>query len=310
MRTLTKLATALRTLDQSDSESVQHVALLPGLSTERLSARPFVRWAGGKTRLLSAILPHLPDRFAIYHEPFLGSGAVFFAIRSRPAKHFFLSDLNEDLINVWTVVRDRPQDFYRALKKYVGKDSERDYYEIRDGALPRVTITRAARFFYLNQTAWNGLWRVNRWGVFNVPWGNRPFRCIDQDTLKNVSTALRGISIEAADVRDSLKRATAGDLVYLDPPYLPISDTSKFSGYTERRFRVHDLVELSDHCRELTKKGVHWVLSNRDNPMMREIFSHAKIVSFTTRRSVAAQNRRNIQPKESPEVIIIGGPPS
>ena len=297
---------AFRTFENSNVPQSDHVALHPALSAERFAARPFLRWAGGKSRLLPAILPHLPEKFANYHEPFLGSGAVFFAVRPRPAKHFFLSDLNEDLINIWLVVRDQPQQFHKALKKYVGKNFESDYYLVRDGIVPREMVARAAWFFYLNQTAWNGLWRVNRWGVFNVPWGDRPFRSIELDTLRYLSTALCGISIELADFRASLQRTKAGDLVYLDPPYLPISDTSKFSGYTERRFRAPDLEELSECCRELTKKGVYWVLSNRDNPLMRRLFAHARIIPFTTRRSVAAQNRRNIQPKESPEVIIIG----
>jgi len=217
--------------------------------------------------------------------------------------------LNLELINLWQIVRDRPKEFLAQLEPYRGKDSEEDYYSIRDGKEPKGRLQRAARFFYLNQTAWNGLWRVNRWGVFNVPWGARPFRGIDPRALRACSASLQGVAVERVDFRQALRQAEAGDFVYLDPPYLPISDTSKFSGYTEKRFRAADLAELAEECRSLTKRGVFWLLSNRDNALTRELFSHAHVVPFTTRRSVAAQNRRDVQPKDSPEVLVIGNPP-
>jgi len=272
-----------------------------------ITARPFLRWAGGKTRLLSCLLPYVPARFANYHEPFLGAAAVFFAVANRATEQCYLSDLNQDLINAWIVARDRPKEFIKALRRFEGRDSEAEYYRIRD-ASPRGEVQRAARFFYLNQTSWNALWRVNRFGVFNVPWGARPFRGISPQELLTVSAFLRGVKIANKDFRESLKSARKGDFVYLDPPYLPISDTSKFSGYTERRFRVTDLAELADCCRDLSARGVRWVLSNRDNARVRQLFSFARIVSLTTRRSVAAQNRRDIEPTDSPEAIIIGGP--
>ena len=268
------------------------------------NARPFVRWAGGKTRLLDAILPYVPTHFRNYHEPFLGSGAMFFAVRERATGVCLLSDLNGELINAWNVVRTRPDELLRALESYRERNSERDYYCIRS-ASPRSMVERAARFFYLNQTAWNALWRVNRWGVFNVPWGARNFRGFDPGELRLARRALAGVGIIEQDFRAALQKASAGDFVYLDPPYLPISDTSKFSGYTEKRFRIADLKELAGICHSLSERGVRWVLSNRDTPLVRELFSHSEIVRFTTRRSVAAQNRRNVQPADSPEVIIV-----
>ncbi len=268
---------------------------------------PFLRWAGGKSRLLSKILPHVPFQFRCYHEPFLGAGAVFFAVANRASGQCHLADLNDELINTWTIVRDRPDQFLRALKKYEGKNSESEYYEIRGDSHANVVL-RAARFFYLNQTSWNSLWRVNRWGVFNVPWGDRPFRGIAREELLQASRALEDVSISHQDFRESLKRPRRGDFVYLDPPYLPVSDTSKFSGYTERRFRAADLGELAELCRRLSARGVSWVLSNRDTPKVRELFSFASIIRLTTRRSVSAQNRRDIQPVDSPETIIVGKP--
>ncbi|HTT95136.1 MAG TPA: Dam family site-specific DNA-(adenine-N6)-methyltransferase [Solirubrobacterales bacterium] len=267
---------------------------------------PFLRWAGGKTRLLRHLLPYVPERFDGYFEPFLGGGAVFFATRQRAGGPIVLSDLNEELVNIWRTVRDEPDGFLEALVFYEGKNDEASYYEVREADAPAEPIQRAARFAYLNQTAWNGLWRVNRWGRFNVPWGNRPFRGYEAEAIGDLSAVLQEVEIELADFRDILGQPKRGDFVYLDPPYLPVSDTSKFSGYTEKRFRAADLEELASICRELTKNGVAWVLSNRDTPLVRELFADHEIVRMTTRRSVAAQNRRDIEPSQSPEAIVVG----
>jgi DNA adenine methylase len=272
------------------------------------TVRPFLRWAGGKTRLVPRLAPHFPTAFAGYFEPFLGGGAVFFAAGRRAGSRVVLADLNEELVNVWTLVRDEPRALLAAAGAYAGKDTEADYYVIRDGPAPTDPVERAARFLYLNQTAWNGLWRVNRWGRFNVPWGARPFRGIADGELLGVSELLAAVEIRLADFREVLAEPGDGDFVYLDPPYLPVSDTSKFHGYTEKRFRRPDLAALAEVCRELSARGARWVLSNRDTPLVRELFFDAEIIALTARRSVAAQNRRDIEPADSPEVIIVGQP--
>jgi DNA adenine methylase len=276
----------------------------PYLGPVRSLVKPFLRWAGGKTRLLPTILPFVPDSFNRYHEPFLGSGALFFAIRDRAA-HAYLSDLNSELVNLWQVMKENPLPFLKLLESFAPRQGEEAYYEIRQQR-PRASIQRAARFFYLNQTSWNGLWRENKFGVYNVPWGARAFRGIERPFALAVSSALHRTTIERQDFRDALAKAKKGDFVYLDPPYLPVSDTSKFSGYNGQRFRLADLEVLAAECAKLTKKGVYWVMSNRDSEAVRSLFSHAEIVSFTTRRSVAAQNKRDVQPKDSPEVIVYG----
>jgi DNA adenine methylase len=277
---------------------------LPGLEPEQ-TVKPFLRWAGGKTRLMQALLPHFPAQFASYHEPFLGGGSVFFSVRHRATSEVFLSDLNTELINAWQVVRDFPEEFLLNLEPYTFRTGEEGYYSVREEA-PTDPIERAARFFYLNQTSWNSLWRVNRWGVFNVPWGAREFRGIGNSELQVVSTALQPVLIEEMDFREALERPKRGDFVYLDPPYLPISDTSKFAGYTEKRFRVASLAELATCCERLSARGVSWVMSNRDTTTVRELFSFAKLFALTTKRSVAAQNRRDVEPSASPEIIVIG----
>lgn len=269
--------------------------------------RPFLKWAGGKTRLLARILPHVPETFDNYHEPFLGGGAMFFAVRERATGTAHLHDLNDVLVNVWLHVRDDPSALLEALEYYREHDSKDFFYEQRT-AEPDTRVEQAARFIYLNQTAWNGLWRVNRWGQFNVPWGQRPFRGLDEDVMYRTSDALIGATVTADDFRATLEKPRAGDFVYLDPPYLPLSDTSKFFLYTEKRFRAPDLAELASICADLTERGVSWIMSNRDTEQVRELFGDHTIVRFTTRRSVAAQNRRDVEAAHSPEALVIGGP--
>lgn len=287
--------------------STPNVLWLPGLEPAEIgkATKPFLRWAGGKTRLLHALLPHFPSGFKSYHEPFLGGGSVFFAVRHRAAGSYFLSDSNSELINTWQVVREAPKAFLEAIESYRRRDGKKNYYIIRREA-PEDPVSRAARFFYLNQTAWNSLWRVNRWGVFNVPWGARFFRGIDPADLLAVSSVLHAARIDELDFREALERPRRGDFVYLDPPYLPVSDTSKFAGYTEKRFRLASLADLAACCEQLSRRGVFWVLSNRDTPIVRKLFSFGRVVALTARRSVAAQNRRNVEPAASPEVIIVG----
>lgn len=272
----------------------------------RTSARPFLKWVGGKTRLLPRLVPYVPASFADYHEPFLGGGAMFFAVQERMSGMPHLHDLNEELVNAWQCLQQDPSGLLRAMEHYLVNDSKTFYYEQRSAA-PQTCVDRAARFIYLNQTSWNGLWRVNRWGGFNVPWGDRPFRGLTEETVYRVSELLIGASITSNDFRVALQKPQAGDFVYLDPPYLPISDTSKFYLYTQRRFRLPDLEQLADLCQGLTDRGVMWMMSNRDTQNVRDLFPRETIIRFTARRGVAAQNRRDVEATNSPEVLIVGG---
>ena len=228
---------------------------------------------------------------------------MFFAVRDRATGPVHLADLNEDLINAWRAVRDH--DLLQLFSEYKRHDSESFFYEQRL-LQPIDPLEQAARFIYLNQTAWNGLWRVNQRGEFNVPWGQRSFRGIAKSDLCAYQAVLQLASLHVEDFREALTRPRKGDFVYLDPPYLPLSDTSKFFFYTEKRFREPDLRELAEWCQDLSRREVSWVLSNRDTPLVRELFDHAHIVGLTTRRSVAAQNHRDVESIDSPEVIVVG----
>jgi DNA adenine methylase len=279
-----------------------------------LAARPFVRWAGGKSRLLPQIMPYLPQRMTNYYEPFLGGGAVYFAVQDRIAGTAHLADLNEHLVAAWVAMRDHQDELRPLLAWYKERDSSDFYYEVR-ASQPEGLVARAARFLYLNGTSWNHLWRENsKTGAMNVPWGNRPFKGFDDATLRAIQRSLRKTEVIAADFRQVLAGAQPGDFVYLDPPYLPIytrpgvekEPTSKFNKYTAKVFGQSDLEDLARICSDLSRRDVTWVMSNRDTEGVRALFPSANIVGFTARRSLAAQSKREVEAHESPEALIIG----
>lgn len=277
--------------------------------------KPFIRWAGGKSRLLPRILPHVPTRIKNYYEPFLGGGAVFLACANRVTGRAYLADLNEHLIAAWIAVKDHQSELRTLLEWYMKNDSKDFYYEVRSTIAPSCLVEKGARFLYLNGVSWNHLWRENsRTGAMNVPWGDRRFKGIDDITMKVIGDMLIKADIVASDFRSVLVAASPGDFVYLDPPYLPVysrpdiekEPTAKFNKYTAKTFEMPDLIELAGICAELSRRGVQWVMSNRDTTSVHSLFPDAEILSFTTHRSLAAQSRREVEAHQSPEAIIIG----
>lgn len=284
--------------------------LAPATST----VKPFIRWAGGKTRLLTRLLPHVPASFENYHEPFVGGGAMFLALRGRIEGTAFLADLNEHLVAAWIALRDHQHELASLLEWYRTCDSKDFYYQVR-AAAPVALAERAARFLYLNGTSWNHLWRENsKTGAMNVPWGARPFKGFDADALLAIQSALAGAQVENIDFREALDRARPRDFVYLDPPYLPVftnaherEATSKFNKYTAKVFDPADLKDLAAICEDLSRRGVMWMMSNRDTAQVRELFGDfSEVIGFTAQRSVAAQSQREVEAKHSPEAIVIG----
>lgn len=276
--------------------------------------KPFIRWAGGKSRLLPRILPHVPANIENYYEPFLGGGAVFLACAARVSGRAYLADLNDHLVAAWVAMRDYQTELRPLLDWYLANDSKEFYYKIRSTA-PSCPVERAARFLYLNGVSWNHLWRENsRTGAMNVPWGDRRFKDIDYATMRTIGNILAKADIVAADFREVLDGATRGDFVYLDPPYLPIftrpsvekEPTAKFNKYTAKTFEMNDFIELAEICTDLSRRGVLWVMSNRDTASICDLFPDAEIIRFTTHRSLAAQSRREVEAHLSPEAIIVG----
>jgi DNA adenine methylase len=259
----------------------------------RTLPRPILKWVGGKTQLLEQMKPLLPKTFNRYFEPFVGGAAVFFDLRAqRPDTTCFLSDVNAELVSCYRAVRDDVESVIRALGKHV-YDSDH-YYEVRardPNKLP--TAQRAARTIYLNKTGYNGLYRVNRSGQFNVPFGRftNPLFC-DEDNLRACSRAFAGVSIEHGDFSAVVKNAKKGDFVYFDPPYVPLSPTSDFTAYIPGGFGEVEQRKLGKVFAALAKKGVHVMLSNSDTPLVREIYADFDIQVVFASRSVNSNAAR------------------
>ena len=240
--------------------------------------RPFLKWAGGKRRQLQDISAAFPARFGRYFEPFLGGGAVMFHVLSaHPGSACRASDANPELIATYETMRDGVEDLVRLLQVHADGDAAggRDYYYSVRENVPDGKAERAARMIFLNRTCFNGLYRVNSSGKFNVPFGGRLRPNIVNAAVLRAASALLSsarLSIECADFEDAVAGASEGDLVYMDPPYQPVSATS-FTHYTRADFGVGDLVRLAAACRELDGRGCRVLLSNSDTPEVRRLFA-------------------------------------
>jgi DNA adenine methylase len=234
------------------------------------STRPFVKWAGGKRQLLRELLKHVPPSYGRYFEPFLGGGALFFALRPAVA---ILADVNERLIRTYTGVRDDVDRVVELLRTY--PHEEKLFYRMRKIEIDlRSNAEVAAWFLYLNKTGFNGLYRVNRKNRFNVPFGRyeNPKIC-DARTLRACSAALSKAVLAVEDFERIARRAKRGDFVYFDPPYAALSQTSSFTSYTSSGFGIDEQTRLRDVARALKKRGVHLLLSNSSAPSIRALYS-------------------------------------
>jgi DNA adenine methylase len=230
-----------------------------------------------------------------YHEPFLGSGAVFFQIRTRLApRRIALSDSNADLIEAFVAVRDQVDAVIAELARHADRHSETHYYKVRD-KLPGELFpaARAARLIYLNRTCFNGLYRVNASGHFNVPMGRyvRP-TILDADNLRAVSASLAGTRLADRPFTRVLDDARPGDFVYFDPPYVPVSKTANFTGYTRGAFGPADQEELARVYRELDARGCRLMLSNSDTPLARKLYDGFFLHRLNARRNINSKGDR------------------
>lgn len=252
--------------------------------------RPFIRWAGGKSWLRRYLPSLLPPKFGVYFEPFLGSGATFFSVGPGLA---FLSDINEELVNAFTIVRDFPDELIRALEGF--ENNEREYYRIRTYR-PRTPVSRAARFIYLNRTAWNGLYRLNGSGGFNVPYGEYETRkVVDSARLMSASRLLSGVTVTRSDFLPSISRAEEGDFVFVDPPYATPAHRSMFTAYTARKFGWLDQLRLFQSLVELDRRGGTFLLTNSNHPDLRTLYRRFRI-DLLTRSSVIASDPKGRGP--------------
>lgn len=239
--------------------------------------KPFVKWVGGKRQLLKQFRElnlYPPEDFdpnnSTYFEPFVGGGAVFFDLLPANAR---LSDLNQELVITYNVIKSNVEELIQSLQKHIY--SKEYYLKIRAKNIKDLTdIEIASRFIYLNRTGFNGMYRVNKSGDFNVPFGkyNNPLIC-DELNLRKVSKALQNVSIQYQDYKEILAEAQKGDFVYFDPPYFPVSKTASFTSYTANAFLEKEQIELRDAFVDLHNKGCFVMLSNSDTDFINKIYT-------------------------------------
>ncbi len=252
-----------------------------------LYPRPFLKWAGGKGRLLSQYEPFLPQRIDTYYEPFLGGGAVFFHLAER-VNRAVLGDINPELVNVYCCVRDQVETLIRHLWDHQRRHNPDYYYEVRQRQQLRSPVERAARLIYLNKTCYNGLYRENSLGHFNVPVGKykNPAIC-DPSLLRAASAALQIADIQTFSFETLLERSlTTRDFVYFDPPYHPISTTSSFTGYSRYGFTGADQERLAAVFRALATPGQRVMLSNSDCDFIRKLYQGFTMHSMLAARAI------------------------
>jgi len=268
--------------------------------------KPFVKWAGGKRQLLPELERQFPKQFGTYFEPFLGGGAVLFdLLAKKPNLKCSVSDLNSDLVLAYVTIRDKLGRLIESLEnhsKNYHKDSTGYYYEVRKQE-PKNQIEKVSRLLFLNKTCFNGLYRVNSKGKFNVPLGRytNP-NIVNRENLTAVSKFLQSdkIKISCRDFESILKDAKKGDFVYFDPPYQPVSDTANFTSYTHRDFTEDDLQRLADLANQLNSKGAHVLLSNSNTRIVKKIFSSKKwkVKEIAVNRAINSNSQKRTGHKE------------
>lgn len=250
-------------------------------------ARPFLKWAGGKSQLLPELRKHIPAKFKTYYEPFVGAGAFFFDLAPKTA---VLGDTNEALIDLYKTLRLEHPLLVRILldlaDKYNADPSTYYYVARRKFIESKSSEEKAALFLFLNKTCFNGLYRVNKSGDFNTSWGKRAEFTVDVKNLLACHAALKDAQIVYSDFTQSVDPARNGDLVYFDPPYVPLTKTANFTGFTKERFNHDDQILLRDTALRLKKRGVHVILSNSDTAITRELYAGFAIHPVRSSRAI------------------------
>jgi len=269
---------------------------------------PFIKWAGGKRQLLAELDSRLPESWDTYYEPFVGGGALLVHLENKGLlRKAVISDLNSELINLYRVVQDTPGALITALTNEEFQNNEAAYKKHKERVNTLIgsrnhSLERAALLIYLNKHGFNGLWRVNRKGKFNVPFGSYTKRSIPSDTsILKFSAMLEKVKVENRDFASAVRTAKKGDFIYFDPPYQPLSKTANFTDYNSRGFPFAEQERLARLFRRLTKKGVRIMLSNSKVPEIEELYADFPIESVNAKRFINCngERRRGIQ-----EIIV------
>ena len=261
----------------------------------------FIKWAGGKKQLLEQFKPLFPKKIERYFEVFVGGGAVlFYIIKTYKPKYVFISDINEELINTYEVLKNDVDNLINELKKLKQLHSRETYYEIR-AENPKLLspLTRASRFIYLNKTCFNGLYRVNSKGGFNVPMGSYkdPTICQEKE-LREISKLLKDVEIKLMSFEEITKLAKENDFVYFDPPYYPLKNKPSFTTYTKDKFLEKEQKQLAEVFKKLDKKGCKVMLSNSDTEFIKDLYKGYKITSVNASRMINCDGSKRGKIKE------------
>jgi len=259
---------------------------------------PFLKWAGGKRWLVESAFQAIPDKFNRYIEPFLGGGAVLF---SHGCSKGIVSDLNADLITTYKAIQKDWHSVEKKLREHARNHSDEYYYKIR-ASRPIKGYSVAAKFIYLNRTCWNGLYRVNLNGEFNVPRGTKNSVILKTDNLSEISRKLSGYKIYCRDFEETISEAKEGDFVFIDPPYTVKHNVNGFIKYNEKLFHWDDQMRLKEAIEVAVDKGVMLTVSNADHDSIKELYSDLGEITIVDRKSVIAGN--SVYRGNTTEVII------
>jgi len=258
---------------------------------------PIVKWVGGKRQLLDTIVPLIPE-YSTYYEPFVGGGAVFFHMQPKKA---VINDSNEELINIYRVIKEHPEELIALLQQHKEKNCQEYFYEVRsldrswETFVDLSPVERAARIIYLNKTCYNGLFRVNRAGEFNAPWGRyKNPNITNEETIRAMSRYLNKakVMILCEDYRETFKGIRKDSFVYLDPPYMPLSSSSSFTGYTAAGFGPQQQIELKKQCDLLNKRGIRFLLSNSCCEFIEDLYKDYIVERVSAKRTINAKADR------------------
>lgn len=288
---------------------------MPNDASSTTIAKPFVKWVGGKRQLVERLRHRMPDEIGDYYEPFVGAGALFFDIAQdstlrRGTMH--INDINESLVNCYAQIRDRCEDVMSLIDGYDeainscvnDDDAKQAYYSLRTRYNEKLSsstfdVESAAMFISVNKHCFNGVYRVNGKGLFNVPYNGARVPSYERDNILAVSRVLQGVDVTCGDFEDAVATAKAGDFVFVDSPYAPLNPTS-FTKYTPGDFRLEDHERLAALCRRLDADGVSFVATNHDTELVRKLYDGFSIVDVSVRRSV----NRDAKSRRGTEVII------
>lgn len=281
------------------------------IENKPMQIKPFLKWAGGKRALADCIMQFMPSHSNAYFEPFVGGGALFFALKAKgllESKKIYLSDKNSELINAYQVIQNNPKALLKELKSLQTNHSKEQFYTIRnmdknENFINEDSVFRATRFIYLNKTCFNGLCRYNSKGEFNTPMGSyKNPKIYDEELILNASNALQGANLFCEDFEEILREVKSGDFVYFDPPYYPLNKTSSFVSYTDN-FLENEQIRLAKLFKNLNSKSVKVLQSNSNTSFIRELYSEFEIIDIKAKRAINCKGKGR---REITELLIRG----